>query len=158
MKKKIEDLLPNKLNDFKLSDARKWFARGLEGGINCPCCGRFAKIYHRRIYGSMVAFLVQLTRIYMKTPKAVDIKQLDVRGGDYAKLLYWGLVRQIGEGSWIPTKKGAEFALGKIPLPKYVYLYNSRVLGFSEETVMVQESMGKFNYQELMYGNPERID
>lgn len=152
---KIIELLPSTFPHFSLHDVRLIFAHALQGGAECPCCGRYAKVYHRRIYGAMVAFLVKLTAEYVANPgTCVNVRTVaqktSLMGGDYAKLLYWDLVERVDEGNWIPTSKGIDFALDKIRVPKYVVLYNAKVLEFSEETVGVRESLGKFDYDELM--------
>lgn len=81
--------------------------------------------------------------------------------GDFAKLVYWGLVEeQVNEdtdkrtsGSWAITKKGKEFVCNEITVMSHVNLYDSRVMGFDGTQVNIQTILGKkFNYEELMAG------
>ncbi len=81
-------------------------------------------------------------------------------GGDYAKLRHWGLAElkpndddpsKKDSGLWRPTEKGRRFAYRQIRVPRYVYLYKNKVMGFSEETISIEEALKvSFDYDDLM--------
>lgn len=147
-------------NDF-FRDAR-------QKGATCPCCGRFGKVYKRKLHSGMVAVLVLLYRfqslgfthvhtlINATTSPAVAAA---VRG-DFAKLRYWGLIEEGrdsqksakgGNGKWRITGEGARFVEGATYLPKYVWVYNSSPLSFTGGQISVYDALGeKFSYRELM--------
>ena len=80
--------------------------------------------------------------------------------GDVPKLCHYGLLerapgkREDGSsrnGYYRVTAKGIAFVAGKLEVPRYVILYNNKVLGFSGETInVIQALKGRFNYQDLM--------
>ncbi len=138
-----------------LERAKQELRERLDGGTTCPCCGQFAKRYRRKIYSSMVRVLVQA---YRKRPEWIHDSQYR-KCGDLAKLRYWGLLEERGEegdqtpssGWWRITPLGEMFVTNQTRVPKYVYLYNAEVEGFSLEEISVVEAVGdKFDFWELM--------
>lgn len=86
-----------------------------------------------------------------------------VRGGDFAKFVYWGFIenrptepgsKQPESGYWRITDEGRRFASGQIrAAAKAAFTYNERLYGFSEETTSIREAVGdKFSYEELIAG------
>lgn len=49
----------------------------------------------------------------------------------------------------VATALGNEFLNGDVAIPKYVFVYNSKVYGFSKQTVTVDECRVKFKLNEL---------
>ena len=145
-----------------LEQAKAHVEQGLSVGIECPCCGQLAKLYKRKIYATPAAELIALFRL----DSTHDPDQFyhisnfrNLHGGDISKLRYWGLVEERTNeddtkrtsGYWRITDKGRRFALGKITVPKYAYIYNSELHGFSEQHQSIIDALGeKFNYPELM--------
>ncbi len=132
-------------------------------GTPCPCCDQLAKVYARKLQGAMVRWLIYLAR-YSGTERIwVSVNELPARGGDYAKLLYWGMVEcqqntdqtKRTSGLWRPTEFGLQFIHGDVQVPSHVLVYATGSLGWKEgaELVDVHEALGsKFDYQELMHG------
>ena len=87
-------------------------------------------------------------------------KWLVAAGGEFAKLAHWTLIRQrVNEdtgkrtsGVWAPTKRGVEFAYGRIAIASHVHLYNNSPVGFSGRTNIHGALGTKFDYEELMNG------
>ena len=86
------------------------------------------------------------------------------RGGDVAKLEYWGLleeergVRPDGgrAGYWRVTLRGEDWLHGKVEVPKYARVYDGRMLSLTGPSWSVFEALGKkFDYRELMSGDYE---
>ena len=132
-----------------------------KSGTSCPCCGQHVQVYRRRIYKRMAKVMYWIVWEFEKTSDWVELKDGPLfRGGDNAKLALWGLVqtkprREVEthkrhSGLWMPTREGIAFAKGRMRVPQYVYVYNGTVVGFSEETVSISESLeGDFNFEEL---------
>ena len=58
-------------------------------------------------------------------------------------------------GVWRPTDQGIAFAERSVTVPKHIYLYNNRRLGFSNEQTDIIEALGdNFDYSELMQAAP----
>ncbi len=141
-----------------LERAKQELRERLDGGTTCPCCGQFAKRYKRKIHSGMVRSLVFAYRSQGKDGW-IHGSQMGAWGGDCAKLRYWGLLEERGDegdqtpssGWWRITPLGEMFVTNQTRVPKYVYLYNAEVEGFSLEEISVVEAVGdKFDFWELM--------
>lgn len=162
-----------------LGEAREWLMQHRDDGAYCPCCGQFAKVYRRKLSSSMAYALVLIDRFFRETPHGwlhvpsyltenVPAKcGATFRGGDWAKLAYWGLLREQNRGDVHSiaggpragyhriTDRGKLFVRGKIVVPKYVFVYDGEPMGFSEETTSIDDALGsRFDYQELMAASP----
>ena len=132
----------------------------LDKGTICPTCDQHARRYKRKLNSDMArALCLIVTQWENQDSEWVDVRDIDVRGGDYAKLRHWGLIRQrINDdetkrtsGMWTPTDLGQEFARNVVEMPTYVFIYNNEVDGFSEERSSIRDALGAgFNYSELM--------
>lgn len=144
---------------------------GREKGIECPCCGQLAKVYRRKLNSAMAYVLVVLMRRAVTHPqeKWVHVPSLlnghgsAARGGDWAKLWWWGLLqprpgrRRDGSrrtGYWRLTTDGVDFASERIEVPRYVYIYNGEALDRDDDSwIDIHDALGeRFNYDELMHG------
>lgn len=143
-----------------LGAARTWLRDQIQGdGAKCPCCRQMAKVYRRGINAGQAAILVRWWRQYGTKPVMVA-EQVKTPGGDYAKLRYWGLVEDMHArredggpaGQWRVTDLGEMFAASKVAIPRFVYVYDNRLLRVDEsESITIQEALGKrFDYDELM--------
>lgn len=113
-----------------LAEAQEQFKAKLDVGTPCPCCGRFAKRYRRKLNSSMAASLIALVRLsnaqLVEETKAwqpggalpspwvhadavgVALKSMGSRAsyphGELGKLVHWGLVAmQPGKGAHTRT-------------------------------------------------------
>lgn len=134
-----------------------------KSGGECPCCGQHAQVYRRSIYKRMAKVMLWLVDEFQKTGEWITLKEGPLfRGGDNAKLAYWNLVqtrtlrRTIeghtrSSGQWMPTPSGIRFAKKKGVVPKYAYVYNGEVVGYSEEMVTIADCLeGDFDYSEIL--------
>lgn len=145
-------------------------------GCKCPLCGQFMKQYARTINGEMATALILAYRHFTKYPHSEPLHMdnwLDemwnrgilkhrLRGRNHALLTRWNLLETTGAresksekrkvvANYRITKIGMDFVEEKIAIPKYVYLYDNRVLGYSDAVVMIKGCIGKaFNYEELI--------
>lgn len=143
--------------------------KNLDKGSECPCCSQFAKRYKRALNSSMAAMLIA---VYQNSGKEyVHVNKLlatiprfnaNFGGGDFTKLVHWGLTEQkIGErddgckhnGFWRVTEKGEAFIRQDILVASHIYLYNRNFQGYGQESTSILKALGKkFNYNELMEG------
>ena len=142
-----------------LAEARQIVAGGVQEGVTCPCCDQYIKRYKRALNSTMARFLIWLVRTSRDTPGGwVDIRRCPVRGGDYAKLLHWGMVAHAEDkdggkrsGMWRPTEQGVEFAHSVTRVPSHVFLLTGQVDGWASTTTDIRGALGKrFDYLELM--------
>jgi hypothetical protein len=145
-------------------------------GARCPCCKQYVKIYKRALGAPMARWLIWLVRTWMhkfelpmlkfsNNSAWVDIRLAPVRGGDYAKLVHWGLIEHKldvvekdngakdtkDSGYWRPTFAGIDFVKGALRVPSHVYLYDNLKLGQETREITIMEALGKkWSYEELM--------
>ncbi len=132
-----------------------------KGGGTCPCCNQHVQVYKRRIYTRMAKVMLWLVEEFERTGEWVKLKDGPLfRGGDNAKLIYWGLAqtkprRQVQSnkrhsGEWMPTGLGLRFAKGEAKIPEYVYVYNGKVVGYSANVVSISECLeGDFDLEDI---------
>jgi hypothetical protein len=150
---------------MSLEEARRFHTANIRDGIECALCGRFDKIYKRKLNSGMARVLILLYKADKKEPlKWVHVLQdlPDVTGGDYGKMVEWGLLKKRegakeeddnpDNGYYRITAKGQVFCQGQIKVPKYLYFYHDRLWPVEDdELTTIQEALGtKFNWNELM--------
>ncbi len=146
--------------DDTLADAQTFVLSGMwSGGVHCPCCGQYARVYRRKLTSDMARFLIE---VVLRTGPGqwLDVTTVRLRGGDYAKLAYWGLIAHRAEspegqkysGQWMATHQGRLFALDRMRVPSHVLVFDARTFGYDgSRLVSVREALGeRFNYDELM--------
>lgn len=151
-------------NNHSLGEARDWLKERLWGGARCPCCEQYARIYKRKLNKTMVK---ALGRVYKATAPhrgfvhgPTILRGSGVFGGDLGKLAYFGLIEEEAgrrpdggrKGWWRVTNKGRAFIQGHIELPKYVHVYDGRVLGTSGDPLGIHDVAPRFDFTELMAG------
>lgn len=126
-------------------------------GISCPCCGQHVQVYRRSVYARMAECLLWLVKEHRaRGLEWVSLKSGPVfRGGDNTKLLYWKLIEKhpVTTDLYRPTKLGIDFSQRKVAIPKYAFVYDGKVQGFSEETVTIVDCCENFDFGTL--GIPE---
>lgn len=154
-----------------VASARQKFIETLDRGDDCDCpvCGRFAKVWRRKIHASIAAWLVALYRAGAGTrfvhidevmpylPPALRAKARS--SSDYCIIKYWGLAFQDAanqgddkkvSGKWRLTQDGWRFARGEMSIPKYAYVFDDKVLKFDGDDVFIKDCIGNsFSYNEL---------
>lgn len=164
-------LLMSKLHDHApLSMAKQYVRNQISNGVECPCCGQYAKLYKRKLTSAMA---IALLEIYKQNRKNnfeffhVENHFKNLKGlpasirGDFPKLRYWNLIeQQEGErddgsnrnGFYRITGAGNAFIHDdQMKVFSHALIFNNKLEGFSENTVSFKECLGnKFNYDELM--------
>lgn len=157
--------------DCTLEEAKQWLRARFEDGAECPCCTQFVKLYKRKLNSSMALAAVYIYKYFQSHQSAEWLHVpsylsrittgATVRGGDWAKLRYWGLiedqkgVRTDGServGNYRITNNGKLFVAGDLRVPKHMFLYNGELQKRRDtETTSIEEALGeKFSYSELM--------
>ena len=129
-------------------------------GKDCPCCGRFAKLYKRPLNKTQVSGMYWL-KDNGGLDEYVHVAKLApawlVRSNQHTILKHWGLVEQrknhspslSDSGWWKITDVGRRFLSGK-PVHKYALLFNDRCFGFREPLITCTEIVDYFNYEQIM--------
>lgn len=131
-------------------------------GTDCPCCGRYAKLYRRTLHSSVA---LQLIRLYQLTrgdtyAHASNFILRDMTGvGDFTKAKYWKLIEEKpheagdkkSSGFWKLTDLGTAFVEGIAGVPRYAIVFDDTVQRFAGASWYIHDSLGKkFSYSELM--------
>lgn len=136
----------------------------MSAGRYCECCGQYVKEYKRSIGDKPAQALVKLYSLCDGDPDMFyHINEFDQvtksGGGDFAKLLHWGLIESFPNdntkkrtsGLWTITYRGRCFVQGRLRLFKYCHLYNNEIVKFSGEKRNISASLNEeFDYRELM--------
>lgn len=165
-----------------LANAQAGLLRRLDEGerVDCPCCGKPAKLYHRRLNATMARGLIWLVRESLGAVGLGDADTLErqwvdvpevapawlMRSKQLTTLRLWRLVEAGGDdgvddgsarrrGLWRPTALGVRFVLGRVRVPASVEEYRSEVRRYDEEVVDIRGALGtKFDWYELMGWTP----
>lgn len=138
---------------FGMESKREFFEKlGLGEGMNCPCCGRFAKVYRRRLHHGIAHALINL---YRKSPSGyLHFSDFctTLMGGDFTISRHWGLIEKKSSGFWRLTELGRSFVRDEAKVKKYVLLFDDQVAGFSGPDIGIHDCIGdRFNYIELLF-------
>ena len=148
--------------DQTLKQAREGVQATLLEGGTCPCCDQQYRMYKRKLNTGMAHALILIYRAWQEAGGKdywIDIKDIDVRGGDYGKLTHWGLLQRRSDmesglgysGHWRPTARGVAFVQGSTPVAAYALLYNNELTDLTGVPVYITDVLGdKLNYKELM--------
>lgn len=148
-------------HDPRLSEVKDELRAQLIRGevATCPACERIAKIYRNKIDSAMARTLILM---YRTAGEGQYIHVPSMAGDNHkvSQLSWWGLVEDSGDkrddggraGWWRVSDRGANFARGLITVEKYAYIYDSKVMRFSDGLPCdIHDCLGdKFNYTELM--------
>jgi len=156
--------------------AKEWLRNHTAKGGECPCCRQRVQFYNRPLTSSMAYVLILIDRYcrshtdWLHVPS--HLSSLGVgeaaRGGDWAKMVHWGLItREPGgvrrdkssrTGFWRTTDLGHAFVAGTASVRKHVLMYNKKPLPKEEQDpnpplVSIRDSLGnRFDYEKLMAG------
>lgn len=129
---------------------------------DCPCCGRYAKVYKRKIHNTVARQMIKMLKIGGDRV-FVHARDLVIPGlsgmCDLGKAQYWGLVEQKesadsnqrSSGYWRLTERGVRFVKAECKIPAHVMVFDNRVIERGGEYVSIYDCLGeKFSYKELM--------
>tara|TARA_R110002012_G_scaffold232405_1_gene405174 strand:+ start:39 stop:536 length:498 start_codon:yes stop_codon:yes gene_type:complete len=150
--------------DTTLAEARTKLRDGVEEGIHCPCCDRWAQAYWRTINKTMARGLQWLAREADMQPGVyVDITKGPawlLRSNQLASLRWWGLIRKApnddpkkkSSGMWALTHFGHLFISGKAGVPRRVCTLFGDVVDQENNKITVHDIKHHFDYMEVMRG------
>lgn len=135
-----------------LREARRNLKAHFDAGkaATCPCCGQTVKRYPRKITSTMARQLARLYRAYPRSLTSTELQD-NVDGGNrmYSMLRHWQMVEETELG-WRITRRGINFVDGLISTPKFAFVYNNKLVGFSEERVRFEDCVdAHFDMAEL---------
>ena len=130
----------------------RWVMKKAIEGIKCPICGRHVKVYRRKITNTMARSLIEMYNAHGMDwghmPSTITSQR-----ADEAKLQYWGLIEEETvkrpdggrAGWWRVTEKGVDYIRGNTSLPKYVQIYNKKLLEVEEDvTANIRDALGAY--------------
>jgi len=139
-----------------------------DGGCVCPCCGRFVRVYRRRLHAEMARFMIRLYRLDCRTGVQWHSTRevLGDRGGNKAStdatyLIHWGLIERSDAentagapaGMLRLTPLGVAFVERRATAPSHVALLNNERLADDQDAaeIGIDTALGKrFSYDEMM--------
>lgn len=131
-------------------DVRAKFKARLRDGkaLICPCCDTHAMIAKHKVTPTMAH---QLTMLGNNGPMTHHELQLGNNGRWrlYSLLRFWGLVGKNEMGEWYLTDCGRQFVAGKVRIPKHVFIYDNKAIGFSDEQRTFSECYEEFRLEEV---------
>jgi hypothetical protein len=126
------------------------------GGIDCPCCGRYARLYPYSISKAQIAsFQWIMLNTSDKKPfvnvQAQAPKWL-LRSNSHGKLVHWGLVHSsiYDSGWWGITDFGKKFFYGETSVRQYALVFNNQCYGFKGAEKWYGDVYDRFHYADLM--------
>jgi hypothetical protein len=163
------ELFPHNADTTPITTGWVWlnhYAKS-KGGAQCPCCRKLSKYREYKIDSKLARLLIVLYRNYtpgtsIKVPDTLDyLKKADlVKGREWNKLAYWGLLNTIEYGG-SPTSKptdycdltqrGQDFVYRNLTVPKKLWIEDHAVLGVDSAVVDIKQALGKnHDYDKLM--------
>ncbi len=164
--KRRERVIAHGSDRLTLGDATDQFDGVVEDGAACPCCGRWGKVYKRLINRTMGQALLWLVKAAGQGRTWVDVPETGpkwlLRSNQLSILRWWGLVERRHpdlhgrdvkyRGYWRSTRKGVNFAMGKIKVPRAVFTWDGEPICFStDDFVGIEDTENEvFSYTETM--------
>jgi|688.fasta_scaffold286036_3 hypothetical protein len=156
MKSKKENNKTEVVNTFSQQTEQTEFIEKLRNStkaIECPCCGRKAKFYNRKLNAKLCLALIHIVKHYRHHPSQPDqldyfdytelFKEHPSLKVDFPKLQYWDLVeakgtmkKRKGESVFVKetrmyriSENGIKFAQREVAVPLTAVVYNNVVKG-----------------------------
>lgn len=146
-----------------VEEAKAWLRTRLEDGDHCPVCTQHAQVYRWSLYSTAVRALIGFYRLggTVRFSHVNELKAMGLKGqGDASRLKHWGLAEEEKirrpdggrAGYWRVTDLGESFLQGRATIPKYVYVYDGKVLDTDGDPVTARQCLGnKFDLDILMH-------
>lgn len=117
----------------------------------CPHCGASMKMYWHKITPGLVRALVKTYQTISSNGENKvakdEIKLSHSEYGNFQKLRFHGLIAKYKvegkwvRGTWLLTRRGAEFLKGRIEIPAKVQTFRNKVVGHDPRMVKVADVM-----------------
>lgn len=159
------DMTKDEFTGSTVSEAKAYLRENFKDGSRCPCCKQMVKLYSRKLNAQMVRGLVWLVLRAGPTREWVNIQEGPawlLRSKQLATCRHWGLLvskassdsTKKGSGLWRPTFLGHDFAYDRAQVPSHMHLFNGGCWGESDTLVGIRDTLGEFDYGELMRTRP----
>lgn len=161
-----------------LAEAQEKLKPHVKGpGVLCPCCHQLVRMVEKELSSTMAYVLILMYRHFQAASGWLDMSQYlenmvalgsEVKGGEWSKLRYWKLIEERPpekksalnpkppvktQGMYKMTELGTRFVLGKLKIPRSLWIYNGHVIEAGKKSVSIQECLGKnYKYEELLAG------
>jgi predicted transcriptional regulator len=146
-----------------VQEAKTYLRANFEKGATCPCCGQLVKLWKHALNSSIVRTLIAMHVRHLSGQEYIHIMKEVKLTTMYGIAEYWKLIEakehdiaddnNKASGLWKLTPKGTEFVEMRILVPKYVYVFNDKVDGFSKEETNIEACLAKgFVYRDLIKG------
>jgi hypothetical protein len=157
-----------------LSEAKLWLEERIDEGETCPCCGRFAKRYERKLNSGIANALIQIYKTHgliavdygaevpwVNVEREIVEKSTSHFARDFSIARFWGLLepkittedgkKKRTSGIWRLTPMGVRFVLGTHKVQRSAHIFNDTLHSFSGPMVDIRTCLGdKFDYSELI--------
>lgn len=151
--------------DFSKSFLDDLIARG---DMECPCCKRKARVSPLKVHSTLAEMLCKLYRASIRINGVADsyvhLTQFPASkttsGRDFSIVHHWGIAEPMkaspdenkrSSGMWRLTQKGVEFVNGRLAIPRNAFVFDNRVVDYSQENVTIHTALGDdFDWFELI--------
>jgi len=102
----------------------------------CDCCGAQLTAYAHKLNQPLVTALSKLVAYYETKKEICNISDLGLSHNqinNFQKLRYFGLVKLIQKGGYVPTELGIKFIYGEELAPDTAASLGNKVLGMDHE-------------------------
>lgn len=152
-----------------IDQARAWLRERLRDGAECPVCTQRVQLYRRKLNSGMVHALFRIYQHNSTEWTRVQDMPNAPKGGDYAKLRFWGLLEQNparaedgnSAGYWRVTADGVSFLMGSMSVPSHIGTFDNKVYPLRPDEytlITAREALGnKFDYDELLANTPAAV-
>ena len=144
-----DDSFLNKLKE-------QWETAIMGDGGNCPCCGKWGKVYKYKL-SQHLALALRWIVVHGKENGWVHVQNTAPRwmlkSKTYPLLAHWKLIEHQSNrsGIWRATYIGTMFSEGQINQPSAVYIYDNDIWGFDSAEVSFRGCFGDhFDFDEMM--------
>ena len=154
-----------------IQEGKTYLKENFKDGVNCPCCGQLVRLWAYRIHSTMARVLVELhisskeekyhhiNALWERAKEKSNIRKSQLIGGDFAKLVLWGLIESMPKdpelnkrstGFWAITELGKEFVKNDVVVPKILFMFDGHRYDTEGEVTIIDTLKKKFDYFELM--------
>lgn len=152
---------------LQVAKAELWEA--MKGkGTDCPCCGRFAKLYPYRISRAQVHAFAWIAK---NTPPRGFINVQEnaprwiLQSNSHGKLVHWSLLQtRVNEdnskkdaGMWGVTDFGRKWIAGHVTIRAIALVFDNKCHGHRGEVLKYSDVFSPFHYGELMESTANEV-
>lgn len=152
--------------DMTMEEVRNLMVERVAEGMSCPLCGRYSKIYARKLNDRIGRVLIAMWHkngdgwVHVPT-LGVKAEEAGTRSksGEHAFAKHFDLIEQNtgkgGRGFWRLTPLGVKFVHNQINVPFCVWVFHGQLLQTDDsKLVSIRDVLGtRWDYDQLMRSN-----